>query len=398
MIFNQRIQNLQKQMQANGLEVSVYATSASLQYLLDDSSYYWQRTPETGFYAKLDMEGCPPVSNETSYFHFKPDAILFVPAQGSATLLATFDRAARFGNVKADIICHFVMLGDYLSGLLHGEKVVGVGLACESALKAMLLEHHPALELQKAEPLVEALRLIKDSKEIVAMRRVAEFTDACMAKVEKMLRPGVTQWEVETELNRLAVEHGCQDVPFTPTCSFTKTDDPRCMDFHGIPKDEPLTPGTAIAFDNGFVMDGYCSDFGRSFYCGKAPEHIAGAYKALQTAQLELFEKIRPGVSISITFRTIYETMERFGYAKWLRNFGGVGLMGHQIGIDVHEGPWLHDNSVETFKPGMTMCIEPKVFIPGQVFMRVEDMVLITENGCESLTKFDRELYELPLD
>ena len=73
-------------------------------------------------------------------------------------------------------------------------------------------------------------------------------------------------------------------------------------------------------------------------------------------------------------------------------------MMGHQIGIDVHEEPWLHDGSEDIFKPGMIMCIEPKILLDDEVVMRVEDMVLITEDGCESLTKFDRDLYELPLE
>lgn len=125
-------------------------------------------------------------------------------------------------------------------------------------------------------------------------------------------------------------------------------------------------------------MNGYCSDYGRSFYSGKAPVHIANAYKALQAAQLELLNTIKPGVSMAITFDCLYKTLSRFGYEKYLRNFANIGMMGHQIGIDVHEEPWLHNNSTTVFKPGMIMCIEPKLWLPGEAFMRVEDMVLIT--------------------
>lgn len=125
---------------------------------------------------------------------------------------------------------------------------------------------------------------------------------------------------------------------------------------------------------------------------------IVDAYKALQTAQLELLDHIKPSVSMSCTFAKLHETLSRLGYGENLRNFANIGMMGHQIGIDVHEIPWLHNTTPEVFQPGMVMCIEPKLWLPGEAFMRTEDMVLITETGCESLTVFDRNCYELPLE
>ena len=87
-----------------------------------------------------------------------------------------------------------------------------------------------------------------------------------------------------------------------------------------------------------------------------------------------------------------------FDGSALVMNFANIGMMGHQIGIDVHEIPWLHNTTPEVFQPGMVMCIEPKLWLPGEAFMRTEDMVLITETGCESLTVFDRNCYELPLE
>ena len=397
MLTNHRIEKLQEKLREEKLDGAVYATSASLQYLLDDTTYPWQRTPETGFYV---FPGTPMYSTERSYFQAKPDVLLFVPREGAATVLATYERARTMPNTPVDISCYYVMLAANLVDVVRGCKRLGVGLCAFTAIENMLKEEGTEdIACVPAEGLVEALRMIKEPKEIAALRRVAAFTDECMATICDMLRPGVTQWEVEKRLNQLGLEHGCSDVPFSPSCTFTKTSDPRCQDKIGaIPKDEPLTPGTAIAFDNGFVMDGYCSDYGRSFYCGPAPRHIADAYKALQTAQLELLDHIKPGVSMSCTFAKLHETLSRLGYGENLRNFANIGMMGHQIGIDVHEIPWLHNTTPEVFQPGMVMCIEPKLWLPGEAFMRTEDMVLITETGCESLTVFDRNCYELPLE
>ena len=395
MITNRRIQAMQKLMTQAGLDAVLFAPSADMQYLLDDTTFFWQRTPYTGHYLLKDT---PFLSTEKSYFHCRPDLLLWIPAEGEAAVLTTFDRARRMIQTKPDVVCYFAMLTDHLKPYAKGTKKVGVGLGCESHLKEMLGEIDSSVEVVSAQLMVESLRKIKDEKEIAALRKAAEFTDYTMGEIVKILRPGVTQWQVETKLNELALERSCMDLPFDPSCSFLKTGDPRCMKHGGIPKDEPLTPGTSIAFDYGFVMDGYCSDFGRSFYCGKAPEKIANAYKALQTAQVELLEQIKPGVSLGITFDALGKTLDRFGFKDNLSNFANIGMMGHQIGIDTHEEPWLYNGSELVFEPGMVMTIEPKIFIPGEVFMRVEDMVLITENGCESLTRFDRDLYELPLD
>lgn len=299
MLTNHRIEKLQEKLREEKLDGAVYATSASLQYLLDDTTYPWQRTPETGFYV---FPGTPMYSTERSYFQAKPDVLLFVPREGAATVLATYERARTMSNTPVDISCYYVMLAANLVDVVRGCKRLGVGLCAFTAIEKMLKEEGAEdIACVPAEGLVEALRMIKEPKEIAALRRVAAFTDECMATICDMLRPGVTQWEVENRLNQLGLEHGCSDVPFSPSCTFTKTGDPRCQDKIGtIPKDEPLTPGTAIAFDNGFVMDGYCSDYGRSFYCGPAPRHIVDAYKALQTAQLELLDHITPGLCAAI--------------------------------------------------------------------------------------------------
>ena len=392
MIINHRIQAFQKHLVNAGLDAALFATSADMQYLLNDTSYFWQRTPYTGHYVLPQLR-----STERSYFHCKPDLLLWIPAEGEATVLATYDRAARLGDTQADVVCFFAEFADHIQICAKGARKVGIGLSCEDELKSMLIEANPGLEISSVQPITEKMRKVKEPAEIKVLREAAAFTDYTMGKLVEMLRPGVTQREVEREIATLARSAGCVDLPFDPTCSFLKTGDPRCMKHGGIPKDEPLTPGTSIAFDYCFVMHGYCSDYGRSFYCGEAPKKISDAYHALQTAQQELFEKIKPGVSLSITYQELYKTLSRFGFQDQLSNYANIGMMGHQIGIDTHEEPWLHNGSEQVFEPGMIMTIEPKLFFPGEAFMCVEDMILITEDGCEPLTTFDRELYELPL-
>lgn len=228
MITNHRIVALQQKLEEQQLDGAVYATSASLQYLLDDTTFYWQRSMETGIYV---FPGTPLYSTEMSYFHCKPDILLWVPKCGKATVIATYARASTMPNTKADITCHYVMFGANLADSIGNVKKIGIGLSCFTAIKAMItMEADPSIECIQAENLVEELRMCKEPKEIEAMRKVAAFTDECMGKICDLLRPGVTQWEIENKLNQLGIDGGCEDIPFSPSCTFTKTGDPRCAE------------------------------------------------------------------------------------------------------------------------------------------------------------------------
>ncbi len=386
--MNNRIEKLQQILIAENVDGALYAPSANLQYLLD-SNYFWQRTPETGgFWDKYE---------HSPHFLNNPDTILYVPAVGVPTLFLTHERAKTVNNLDVDKVELYYINFDFeMKRYIKGKKIA-VGQSCELAIKKILASVDNTIETIEGEVFVEKLRVVKDAKEIEIMRNLAAFTDKAMEHTVKLLKPGVTQNEISRAMVQYGRDNGAQDIPFTASCSMVHTDSPEAMHIMGHDKNEPMVEGTSIGFDFGYIMNGYCSDYGRSFYCGTADPFISGAYKALQEAQLHLLSKIKPGVGLNICFNTLHKFLEPSGYAQHLRKFKDFGLMGHQIGIDVHKRPWLHTDQTAVFEPGMIMCIEPKIYIPGKAFMRVEDMVLITENGCESLTKFDRNLYNLPV-
>jgi Xaa-Pro dipeptidase len=390
--MNERMKRLQERLIKEGADGALFAPSANLQYLLDDNSYWWQRTMYTG--------GLPMFVPEDVSGHFlnMPDCLLYLPASGEPTLFATYERAKDMQQIEMNKeIDFFCRLPEIMPEYIH-KGTVAVGESCSRYIKDMLKEINPEIATVDAEVFVEEMRCIKDEKEIETMRRVAAFTDEAMGKITKILRPGISSYQVQKYMADLAVESGLTDIPFPTTARFVKTDAPESADIDGHPMHRPMQPGTSIGFDFGYVMDGYCSDFGRSFYCGEAPADIADGYKALIEAQMTTLDMIKPGIPMDFTFSTMYKVMEKRGYEKYLRKYGDFGLMGHQIGIDVHERPWVHSDQKEVFKPGMIMCIEPKFWWPGRCFMRVEDMVLITETGCEPLTKYSREEFSLPLD
>lgn len=388
-----RIEKLQAMLAEKELDAALFAPSGNMQYFLDDVTYPWQRSMFTGGLAGFSSDG------SNGHFLNLPDAILLVPACGKPTFFTTYRRAQIQTPKGVTVVEGFFdrlvpMLEPYVSGFHR----IGLGESCHKHLLYLLHEISPDFETEDVEMLGYQLRQIKEPAEIEALRKAAAFTDRAMEQIVTLLRPGITANEVEEAICRIGREGNCQDLSFPPSCRFVKSGAPEAEQINGYGKHRPLEPGCTISFDFGYVLNGYCSDYGRSFYSGKACPEMADGYKALQEAQQYLLEKIRPGVGINICFNTIHEYMSRVGCGEHLRKFGDFGLMGHQIGVDVHEHPWLHSDQPQVFQPGMIMCIEPKYWWPGKGFVRVEDMVLITEIGCESLTKFSRELFELPLD
>ncbi|MBQ6595352.1 MAG: aminopeptidase P family protein [Clostridia bacterium] len=388
--MNDRIRRLQAVLREEGIDGAVYATSASMQYLLDDHGYRWQRTMYCGGLPDMWPEGL------AGHFLNYPDRMLYIPDEGEPVLVATFAVARDMEHLPIRLETgYFHRLMDIMAPFLRGRRIA-VGEACRPYLLAMLEEFAPKAVWTDGEQTVLGMRMVKDDKEIAALRRVARFTDEAMEKTVRILRPGVTKGEVEAYLARIGEEAGLRDVSFPPAALFVKSGSG--MALGSDPADMALEPGTAVAFDFGYVMDGYCSDYGRSFYLGEAPKRYAEGYRALQTAQTELLRRIRPGVRMDLCRRVLEEVLDDCGgYAGNLRQNPVSGLMGHQIGIDVHEHPWIHDAQEHFFEPGMVMCIEPKLWFENVGYMRVEDMVLITEDGCESLTVFDRSRFELPV-
>lgn len=382
-----RIAALQRLLAQENLDGMLLATSASFVYLLDMAALPFQRTSVT-----KNQRGIPSIEALNA-----PDCILYVPRSGDCRLLCVPWRAASLAAspvpAQVEFIDRFaVALGRFVKG-----EHFAVGDCCAAWLTGLLQECLPAADVAAGEALVESLRRRKDEKEIALLRRAAALTDGVMDKVADRLRPGITMPEVEQLLIDFGVEAGAQDLAFGPAAMFTQAGSPSAGTIGGCPRDARLAPGTSVAFDFGFIFDGYASDFGRSFHCGPAPAHLRQGYTALQLAQCSMIDAIRPGVTnIRDIDGMVRAEVSRLGFGEQMTN-KEKGVIGHQIGIDVHEMPWLNKFVDFVLEPGMVFCSEPKLWFPGECYMRVEDMVLVTETGAVSLTQCSRSRFELPV-
>jgi len=236
----------------------------------------------------------------------------------------------------------------------------------------------------------------KKPDEIDKLRRVAALTDEVFAAIVPLIRQDVTQGELENEIRRQGFSRGADDVSFPPAVIFTKADSPPSAEAFTYPREQGLVSGCSIAFDFGFVMEGFCSDFGRSLYFGPAPDHAQDAYRALQRAVTQTVAGIRPGVTrIRDLYPAVEASLDTAGYGDYLRARLTDKILGHCIGRTVHEEPWLRPDSDQTLEPGMVFAIEPKLWRTGQYYLRVEDIVLVGRDEAEFLTNADRTVFEL---
>jgi len=389
-MHSNRITELQAMMSQDGVDATLYATSGNMQYFLGDGTYYWHRLSETNWGLEPDEK------TREAHALNKPDCILYIPVDDEPILFSTYNSLNEIGHLEIkQISSFFAMIGDKIKPFIKNKKCIAVGESCFKALTVMVHNIDNTITIKDGERYGERLRVIKDADEIMKLRRVAEFTDLAMLKVAKSLKPGITPTEIKNHIAAIGLISGVQSLSFNPAAICVESGRPGSMELFDFPEDKPINEGTAIGFDFGYIIDGYCSDFGRSFYVGRNRQ-AREVYQALQDAQLNLLNLIKPGKPLNTTFDILHKKLEMRALGKYLRRADGDALiMGHQIGIDVHERPWLRSDVKGVFEPGMVVCIEPKIMWPGLCYLRCEDMVLVTETGNEPLTTFDRKLFEL---
>lgn len=373
MDYRKRIARLRHAMAEENIDGVVFGLGANYQYFTG-SATPWVRESEP----------------------LEPDHLLVVTQEGLPTIITVGPKAREIVSAQVSVIAvqdrsEVVSL---LSDLLTGCRF-GAGRQAYAYIPQLVMEAVPGCECAEADFLGDRLRMIKDADEIARLREVAGITDRVMGEVLRRMDRGLSQAGLQQMLRDVGKEFGAQDVSFPPAGLYVKTGSAPSANPFTYPREEGLVMGTSIAFDFGFVLHGYCSDFGRSFYYGAAPAHIRGAYRALQEAQLHLISSMKPGLRMGDMPGIVLGRLDELGYGDCFRARVPDGTLGHQIGVDLHENPWIRPDTETRLAPGMVMCIEPKVWSPGEYYLRVEDMVLITEDGAESLTVFDRNIFEL---
>lgn len=246
----------------------------------------------------------------------------------------------------------------------------------------------PDAAFSLASDLLVPMRMIKDAEEIEAMRRAAELADQVFADVVQSLAPGVSEYEVALEVERQFARLGAEYTSFETGVFFIGT---------GGASDEGTTrsgikrrlqPGDSVMFDFGCMLDGYCSDFGRCAFLGEPPAEYRRVHELVLLAQAEAMHVMQAGQVTAAEVNAIARrVIEEAGYGEAFTH-----RLGHGIGVTVHEPPYLDVMDETLLRAGMTFTVEPSVVVPGRFGSRVEDVVLVTEHGGQSLNRAARDL------
>ncbi len=237
----------------------------------------------------------------------------------------------------------------------------------------------PAIELVPRSDLVDELRIIKDPTELRALQAAIDVLDDAFAHLARFIEPGLTEERLAWELEAYLRTHGAQGVSFDPIT----VGGPQAAIPHAVPSPRPLREGESIVIDIGALQDHYCSDMTRTVCIGPVPEKLQEIYGIVLEAQLAAERAIRPGMTGKEADAIARDLITQAGYGEQF----GHGL-GHGIGLEVHEPPWVSRGKGEiVLRPGMVFSVEPGIYLPGWGGVRIEDLVLLREDGCEVLCR-----------
>ena len=230
--------------------------------------------------------------------------------------------------------------------------------------------------------LVEALRAVKDEGELDATRRASEITSEAYARLAEERFVGRTERDLAWRLDELFHELGAQ----APAFETIVASGPNGARPHARPTDREIGAGETVVIDAGAMVAGYCADCTRTFATGPLPDELKDAYAACLEGQLAGLEAVRAGVTGVDADAAARETIEAAGLGEKF----GHGL-GHGVGLEVHEAPRLSRESTDTLAAGNVVTVEPGVYLEGLGGIRIEDLVIVTENGAEVLTSSTKD-------
>ena len=268
---------------------------------------------------------------------------------------------------------------------LGNPRTVAIGARTWGAAVLRLTQAFPGARLTDGSKLVNRLRRIKDPQELDLMREVCRMADVAMGETTPRIAAGVTEQDLAEEVNYHLLRNGSRTWSFdTAVWSMGPLDD---RDATVRISHQPLRPGMGVSFDFGGVHLGYCSDFGRTIHVGEPNEEYQRVYEVVMAAQKAGIDTVRPGVTAAEVHEATRKVIVDAGYGDWFRH-----RTGHCIGLDVHEEPFISEEDRTPLEPGMTFTIEPSVFWPGRVGVRVEDIIVCTDEGGVNLNEYSHDM------
>jgi len=240
--------------------------------------------------------------------------------------------------------------------------------------------------LRPAPALIERSRTVKDAEEIEQIQSAVLLGADLFDVILKMTRPGVKESEVAAELEYAARKAGAEGMSFpTIIAGGTRSSLP-----HGRASEATIPSRGFVVCDFGVILAGYCSDMTRTMHVGRPTSEARRIYEAVRQAQQAAIEAVQPGVTAGEVDQAARKLLKKSNLDRYFTH-----STGHGVGLEIHEPPRIATGQEEILHPGMVITIEPGVYIPGKFGVRIEDMVVVTERGCQVLTPTSKRMIVL---
>ncbi len=266
---------------------------------------------------------------------------------------------------------------------LDPNAVLGVDKDLKARFLLPLMERNAAKGFVDTSLCIDRTRGVKDEEEQEKMRVASHINDQAMAVFKTLIHEGVSEKEVADQMLKIYLDLGADGYSFDPLVAFGAN----AADPHHAPDDTVVKAGDCVLFDVGCIKDGYCSDMTRTFYFKEVSQEHRRIHDTVRKANETAISKVKPGIPLCQLDAAARDLITDQGYGP---NFNH--RLGHFIGLAEHEYGDVSSSNDQKAEPGMIFSIEPGIYLPGDTGVRVEDLVLVTEDGCELLNHAPKEL------
>jgi Xaa-Pro aminopeptidase len=360
-------------MQAAGVEAMFLSPSASLEYLTGErrrrpnlAQFLWTNGWVMGAWITLDRDPFFIAPRMAADYELKNDEgweVRVLEDGGNST--------AFLKQVAADL-------------KLDGKRVAIEDRAWSGFL-IDFLKAAPSAKLAVASQVMAPVRAIKGPEELEMLQKTSEITDRAFAATVKQMRMGDCEQDIAAELDHQIRQLGSEPSMTTAVLGWGENFPRQVLDRDYLSRD-PFTPGTAVDFDFGALYEGYCTDFGRVVHFGEPSREYLAAHRAAVAAEEAAIAAMDGTITAEELYFLALKVVEEAGFGAYCPD-----RLGHGIGMDIHEHPFLDKGVPDLLEEGMVFTVEPQI-IKGRLLARIEDMVVVSSGGGQQLTHSSKEL------
>ncbi len=270
-----------------------------------------------------------------------------------------------------------------LAGHLRRDQPLGIDKDWPARFLLRLMALRAATGFVEASGILDRLRMRKDAREQALMREASRLNDLAMDRLIALLRSRPSEKRLARHVAEIYEEVGADGVSFEPIVAYGAN----AAEGHHAPQDTLLHPGDCVVLDIGCKKHRYCSDMTRTVFYQRAPEEASEVYRIVRDAQARAIAATRPGARFCDIDAAARSYIEAAGHGKAFTH-----RTGHSIGLEVHDFGDVSATNTDPVLPGMIFSIEPSIKLPGRLGIRIEDLVLVTDAGCEVLNTYGKEL------